>query len=67
MDVKSTKIKELQQEVKTYQGECVRLRKLAESAIEMTGEIEVKREMRRSQQEAASWKEEVDRLKGDLF
>lgn len=42
-DIKSTKIKELESELKTYMQECLRLRSVTEHAIKMSGEIDLHR------------------------
>ena len=41
MSMKMTKIQELEQELKMYIGECLRLRKISERAIKLSGEIEL--------------------------
>ena len=42
-DIKSTKIKELEIDLRTYMQECSRLRKIAEHSIRLSGEIDLKR------------------------
>ena len=42
-DIKSTKIKELEIDLRTYMQECGRLRKIAEHSIRLSGEIDLKR------------------------
>lgn len=41
--LKSTRIKELEIEVKMYQQECLRLRGITENAIRLSGELDVER------------------------
>ncbi|CDW90055.1 UNKNOWN [Stylonychia lemnae] len=42
-EIKSTKIKELEIELKTYMQECLRLRQITEQAIKFSGEIDLKK------------------------
>ena len=41
--VKATKINELELETKAYMQECVRLRKISERAVQMSGEIDLEK------------------------
>ena len=41
--IKSTKIKELEVELKVYMQECVRLRQITERSIKLSGELDVNR------------------------
>ncbi len=42
-EIKSTKIKELEIELKVYMQECLRLRGITDQAIKLSGEIDLKR------------------------
>jgi len=41
--MKSTKIKEMEVELKTYMTECLRLRSVTETAVKLSGEIDLKK------------------------
>ena len=42
-EIKSTKVKELEIELKVYMQECLRLRSITEQAIKLSGEIDLKK------------------------
>jgi len=42
-NLKLTKIKELEAELKEYMNECLRMRQIADRAIKMSGEIDLKK------------------------
>jgi precorrin-2 methylase len=45
-DIKSTKIRELEMELRTYMQECLRLRAITQQSIKLSGEIDLKRMQR---------------------
>lgn len=54
-DIKSTKIKELEIDLRTYMQECSRLRKIAEHSIRLSGEIDLKRMQQINYQQAMEY------------
>lgn len=66
MSVKMTKIQELEAELKVYVSECARMRKVAEIAVKVSGEIDVARITRQAQEDAERYEAEIARLRDEL-
>ena len=47
-----TKIQELETELRMYVGECMRMRRMTETAVKMSGEIDLNRLTRRAREDS---------------
>ena len=52
MSMKMTKIQELETELRMYVGECMRMRRMTETAVKMSGEIDLNRLTRRAREDS---------------
>lgn len=64
-DVRYTKIQEIESEARAYATECLRLRQIAEEAVKISGEIDLKHLRRQSEVQIREYKELVEQLRAD--
>lgn len=66
MSMKLTKLKELETELRLYVAECLRLRKITQQAVALSGEIDLSRMQRQLANERERYEGLLRGLKGDL-
>ncbi|TNV85398.1 hypothetical protein FGO68_gene15267 [Halteria grandinella] len=66
MSMKLTKLKELETELRLYVAECLRLRKITEQAVRLSGEIDLQRLERQLVQERERYEGLVRNMRSDI-
>jgi len=66
MSMKLTKLKELETELRLYVAECLRLRKITQQAVALSGEIDLSRMHRQVANDRDRYEDLLRNLKGDL-